>query len=40
LKQNYRNDWLKDEKDIPSIIKKLSLPDFALQILKKIKNLV
>lgn len=39
LRSEYSYDWLMDEKDIPSIIKKLALPGFVLNVLKKIKRL-
>jgi glycosyltransferase involved in cell wall biosynthesis len=39
LKQSYPAGWLKDEKDIPGIMRKLSLPGFVLKTLKKVKRL-
>lgn len=39
LKQGYPAPWLRDEKDIPGIIRKLSLPGFVLKTLKKVKRL-
>lgn len=38
LKEKYPGAWLKEEKDIPPIMQKLSLPEFILKALKKIKN--
>jgi glycosyltransferase involved in cell wall biosynthesis len=39
LKEEYPYDWLKVEKDIPAIMKKLALPSFFLKALKKLKRL-
>jgi glycosyltransferase involved in cell wall biosynthesis len=38
MKAGYPGVWLKEEKDIPPIIKKMALPAFVLRILKKIRN--
>jgi glycosyltransferase involved in cell wall biosynthesis len=38
LKTNYNIEWIKNEKDVPAIMKKMMLPDFILKGLKKIKN--
>lgn len=38
LRGHYSAEWLKDEKDIPPIIAKLSLPDSMLKVLKRIKK--
>lgn len=39
LKTNYPADLLRKEKDIPPIIAKLALPEFLLNVLKKVKRL-
>jgi len=39
LKSGYPAAWLKTEKDIPGIMKKLALPEIVLKTLKKIKRL-
>jgi glycosyltransferase involved in cell wall biosynthesis len=39
LRKQYSSEWLKKEKDIPKITKKLALPGFVLRTLKKIKRL-
>jgi len=39
LKTEYPVEWMKNEKDIPAIMKKLALPHFVLKAIKKIKNL-
>jgi hypothetical protein len=39
LKQRYPAAWIGDEKDIPGIARKLSLPGFVLETLKKVKRL-
>ena len=39
LRENYSTAWLKDEKDVPGIGRKLTLPGFVLSTLKKVKRL-
>lgn len=39
LRQQYPSAWLKDEKDVPGIARKLALPGFILSTLKKVKRL-
>lgn len=39
IKENYPDEWIRDEKEIPVIIKKLALPRFILKTMKRIKRL-